>query len=412
MLQRILIPLLLVALIDTYFFQIVRTLTADLSDKNRWVFQGGYWLMSAAVYVLITASILPGLISHSGRYITFSIILISVSSKLFGVLFLFLEDIGRMVEYAYDNFTGQNEGLSGRRDFISKVGLTLFSLPFVTLLYGMMAKVMKMGTKEVELFIPKLPKGWDGAVVAQISDLHVGSLSSTELIDRAAELINEKGADVTVLTGDLVNSIASEANPFVDALSKIQGKLGKFSILGNHDYGIYNEWENDEAKYMNDRHMEQIHADSGFTLLKNANRRLERNGDHISILGSENWGASRHFPKFGNLKQTMAGVPNDDVKILLSHDPTHWDSEVIKDTDIDLTLCGHTHGFQFGMEIPGFVKWSPVQYVYKHWAGLYENAGQYLYVNRGLGFLGYMGRVGMTPEVTFITLRSGTPPAA
>jgi hypothetical protein len=151
--------------------------------------------------------------------------------------------------------------------------------------------------------------------------------------------------------------------------------------------------------------MEKIHADSGFDLLKNANRRLERNGDYISILGSENWGASRHFPKFGDLKKTISGVPSNDVKVLLSHDPTHWDSEVLEQTDIDLTLSGHTHGFQFGMEIPGFVKWSPVQYVYKHWSGLYEKAGQYLYVNRGLGFLGYMGRVGMTPEVTFITLR-------
>lgn len=405
MIQKALIPFILVALIDLYFFQAIKTISIDLPDKTRWAIQCGFWALSAMIYLMIFISVSPGFINQGNRYIFFSIILISVVSKLSGSFFLLLEDITRLGQSLIGMFGGNGFSVEGRRGFISKVGLAIFSLPFATLLYGMMARVSKMATKNIELHLPNLPMGWDGAVIAQISDLHVGSLSSSDLIDRAAEIINERQPEITVLTGDLVNSEAIEADNFVDALSKIQGKLGKFSILGNHDYGIYREWGSEAEKLANDRHMEKIHADSGFDLLKNANRRLERNGDKISILGSENWGSSRHFPKFGDLKKTMKGVPETDVKILLSHDPTHWDSEVLEKTDIDLTLSGHTHGFQFGMEIPGFVKWSPVQYVYKHWSGLYEKAGQYLYVNRGLGFLGYMGRVGMTPEVTFITLR-------
>lgn len=405
MIQRALVPIVLVLLIDLYFFQAIKTISADWPDRTRLAVHLGFWLFSALVYGLILVSISPGIIEQGNRYFLFSIILISVVSKLFGSFFLLLEDITRLAQSAVGMFGGDGFTINGRRDFVSKVGLTVFSLPFATLLYGMVARVTKMSTKNIELVLPNLPLGWDGAVIAQISDLHVGSLSSPELIDRASDIINEKQPDVTVLTGDLVNSEASEADNFVQALATIDGKLGKFSILGNHDYGIYRQWNSEEEKVANDKHMEQVHADSGFDLLKNANRRLERNGDHISILGSENWGASRHFPKFGDLNKTMQGVPQEDVKILLSHDPTHWDSEVLKNSNIELTLSGHTHGFQFGMEIPGFVKWSPVQYVYKHWSGLYEKAGQYLYVNRGLGFLGYMGRVGMTPEVTFITLR-------
>lgn len=403
--QKALVPIVLVFLVDLYFFQAIRTVSVDWPDRTRMAVQGGFWLLSFLVYGLILISISPGSIEQGNRYFLLSIILISVVSKLFGSFFLLLEDLTRIAQSAFGFASGDGFSVNGRRDFVSMVGLTVFSLPFATLLYGMVARVSKMSTKNVELILPNLPLGWNGAVIAQISDLHVGSLSSPELIERASEIINKKQPDVTVLTGDLVNSEASEADDFVEALSSIKGKLGKFSILGNHDYGIYRQWGSDAEKIANDRHMEQVHADSGFDLLKNDNRRLERNGDHISILGSENWGASRHFPKFGDLKKTMRGVPEKDVKILLSHDPTHWDSEVLENTDIDLTLSGHTHGFQFGMEIPGFVKWSPVQYVYKHWSGLYEKAGQYLYVNRGLGFLGYMGRVGMTPEVTFITLR-------
>jgi uncharacterized protein len=220
-------------------------------------------------------------------------------------------------------------------------------------------------------------------------------------------LINQRNVDLLLFTGDMVNAVASEAEPFVEAMSAMKANIGKFSVLGNHDYGDYAKWKTVNEKLANMEHLTSIQSRSGFDLMKNENRLVERNGDSIYLLGLENWGASKHFPKYGDLEKTMTQIPPNSVKILLSHDPSHWEQQVIGKTDIDLALAGHTHGFQFGIEIPGFIKWSPVQYIYKQWAGLYEKAGQYLYVNRGMGFLGYMGRVGIPAEVTFLTLRTG-----
>ncbi len=405
MILRSLVPILLLGLLDLYFFQAIRTLTSGSPDRIRFIIQTLFWISSFSVYAMVIASVDPQNLTSGLRSIFLSFILISVVSKLSGILALSIEDIARLIGYAGRSITEDEASIASRRGFVSTISLALFTLPFATLAYGMMAKVSRMSTKRIDLKIPKLPDGWDGAVIAQISDLHVGSLSSPELIEKAAQIIADENPDLTVFTGDLVNAVASEAEPFIESLSKIKGKLGQFSILGNHDYGIYHQWDDSESKKKNEQLIQQIHAQSGFDLLRNENRRLERNGDYISLLGCENWSASQHFPKFGDLNKTMAGVPEKDVKVLLSHDPTHWDAEVVAKTDIALTLSGHTHGFQFGMDIPGFVKWSPVQYVYKRWSGMYKEAGQFLYVNRGLGFLGYMGRVGMTPEVTFITLR-------
>lgn len=326
---------------------------------------------------------------------------------MFGSLFLGIEDIVRLVEWIIGWFSDDGISLKGRRSAFSKISLTLFSIPFISMIYGMVGNAFRMTAKEVEVWLPKLPEGWDGAVIAQVSDMHLGSLSSTAIVDRAAELINKRQVDLLLFTGDMVNAVASEAEPFVESMAKIKAKLGKYSVLGNHDYGDYASWDTVNDKVANLQQLEDIQARSGFRLLKNESKSVSRNGDSITLLGLENWGASKHFPKYGDLEKTSANIPAEAVKILMSHDPSHWEQQVTGKTDIDLALAGHTHGFQFGIEIPGFIKWSPVQYVYKQWAGLYEQAGQYLYVNRGLGFLGYMGRVGIPSEVTFITLRKG-----
>lgn len=405
--MRFVIPLLLLFALDLYFFQAVKTLSADLTNRPRFVAYTIYWGVALLIYLIMIAALGVIEVERTTRYYLGSFIMISVVSKLFGSLFLGIEDLVRLVESVIDAFSPDGFALKGRRMAFSKIGLTLFSLPFISMIYGMVGNAFRMTTKEVDVWLAKLPDGWDGAVIAQVSDMHLGSLSTTAIVDRAAELINNRQVDLLLFTGDMVNAVASEAEPFVRSMANIKAKLGKYSVLGNHDYGDYATWNTVNDKVANLEQLADIQTRSGFRLLKNENEIITRNGDSISLLGLENWGASKHFPKYGDLEKTLANVPVDSVKILMSHDPSHWEQQVTGKTDIDLALAGHTHGFQFGIEIPGFIKWSPVQYVYKQWAGLYERGGQFLYVNRGLGFLGYMGRVGIPAEVTFITLRKG-----
>lgn len=403
--MRFIIPLILLFALDLYFFQAIRTLSTDFGNRPRLLVYTIYWGFSLLIYLMMIAALEAVDVERTTRYYLGSFIMISVVSKLFGSLFLGIEDLVRLVESIIGVISQDGFALKGRRRAFSKIGLTLFSLPFISMIYGMVGNAFRMTAKEVDVWLPKLPDGWDGAVIAQVSDMHLGSLSSTTIVDRAADLINQRQVDLLLFTGDMVNAVASEAEPFVRSMANINAKLGKYSVLGNHDYGDYANWNTVNDKVANLEQLADIQARSGFRLLKNESVSVSRKGESISLLGLENWGASKHFPKYGDLEKTLSNVPVDSVKILMSHDPSHWEQQVTGKTDIDLALAGHTHGFQFGIEIPGFIKWSPVQYVYKQWAGLYERAGQFLYVNRGLGFLGYMGRVGIPAEVTFITLR-------
>lgn len=329
--------------------------------------------------------------------------------KLVAGIFLIIDDVVRLIQYVY-NFAAQlfksedkSVPLHERRQFIVKSGLALASIPFASMLFGITKGKYWYTIKNIPLTYKSLPKSFSGFRVVQISDVHAGSFDSKEDVARGIKMINDLNPDVILFTGDLVNNKADEIEPYINLFSSLNAKYGKFSTLGNHDYGDYVKWESDEAKQANMDKLFGLHKKMGFDLLNNENRQIQKDGEFINIIGVENWGRPP-FPQHGDLDQALVGVQPEEFNILMSHDPTHWSMKVIENPmPIELTLSGHTHGMQFGVEIPGW-KWSPVKYIYKNWAGLYEKDEQKLYVNRGFGFLGFPGRVGMWPEITLIEL--------
>jgi predicted MPP superfamily phosphohydrolase len=326
--------------------------------------------------------------------------------KLLVVSFLILDDALRVlkfgIQHLYDLFTTNSKGvdLENRRQFLVRLGLGVASIPFASMLYGITRGKYNFKVKTVQLKFPSLPKAFEGFRMVQISDIHAGSFDSVDDVQRGVDLINAQNADVVFFTGDLVNSDSREIEPYKATFKRIESKV--YAVLGNHDYGDYKKWPSKKAKQDNFELLEKHQKDMGFDLLKNEHRLLERDGEKIAVIGLENWGSS--FVKHGDLDTALAGVDKEAFKILLSHDPSHWDLKTIPhQTHVDLTLAGHTHGMQFGVDIP-WLKWSPVKYKYPRWSGLYQEASQYLYVNRGFGFLGFPGRVGMWPEITVIEL--------
>jgi hypothetical protein len=291
---------------------------------------------------------------------------------------------------------------------VAKVSIITAAIPFSAMLYGMARTAFDYTIKKKTLVFPNLPEAFDGLKVVQISDMHSGSFAGIDNIRKAFDLILEQQADLIFFTGDMVNNLAAEVEPFKEQLYRLKAPMGVYSVLGNHDYGDYAQWPNEVDKRANLQRLMAIQRGAGWNLLMDEHRILERNGQQMAVVGIQNWGASLRFPKYGNMPKAVKGTEQVPFKILLSHDPSHWDAQVrTEHKSVDLTLSGHTHGFQFGIEIPGF-KWSPVQYVYKQWAGLYQEGAQYLYVNRGLGFLGFMGRIGIPPEITVLELKRGT----
>jgi predicted MPP superfamily phosphohydrolase len=279
------------------------------------------------------------------------------------------------------------------------------ALPFSALLYGMVKGKYNFKVLKYNLEFDDLPTSFDGYQITQISDVHSGSFDNREKIEYAINLINKQKSDVLLFTGDMVNNMAEEMLPWKDLFSTLSAKDGKFSVLGNHDYGDYVSWESEEAKSSNLTDLKNIQKEMGFDLLLNDSRYLQKGEDRIALIGVENWGRGG-FKKAGDLKKAVSKIGEDDFKILMSHDPSHWEDQVLKDDyHYHLTLSGHTHGMQFGIEIPGWIKWSPAKWRYKYWAGVYEEMGQMINVNRGFGFLGYPGRVGIWPEITVITLK-------
>ena len=333
--------------------------------------------------------------------------LIFVVPKILIAVVLFGEDIFRFFKAVIVHFVGDNDGgkfMPTRRRFVSQVALGLATIPFASLLYGMTIGKYNFKVIKKTLNFSDLPDSFDGMTITHISDVHSGSFDNPEKIQYAIDLINEQNSDIVLFTGDIVNTHATEMHPWIETFKKIHNPvLGKYSVLGNHDYGEYSEWSSEEAKEENFREIKDLHRQIDFKLLLNENVKIQKGNDSIRLVGVENWG--KHFKKAGDLNIASNGVENNEFKILMSHDPSHWDSEVQHDErNFHLTLSGQTHGFQFGIEIPGFLKWSPVQYVYKQWAGLYENTGRFIYVNRGFGFHAFPGRVGIMPEITVITL--------
>lgn len=402
---KILIPAVMIFLLDYYAFQALKTVSGSWSQVTRNIVYSIYWLVPFIAVATMAAGaygFLEGLNKTTYTFLR-SFLTIAYVAKIPMVALLLVDDLRRLFVYAQERYTGTTTYSKSRSEFLATTGIILGALPFVTLIYGIVRNRYRYKVFRETVKIANLPERLRGLKIVQISDIHSGSFDQIDPVKRAVDLINEEEADLVFFTGDLVNSIAVEMINYIDVFSEIRAKHGVFSVLGNHDYGDYHAWESKEAKEANLDSLKAIHRQMGWDLLLNENRILEVNEEKFAVIGVENYSASAHFPKYGDLKKAYVGAEGMPLKLLLSHDPSHWESQIL-DTDIDITFSGHTHGMQFGIEIPGWFKWSPVKYAYKQWAGLYEQGKQYLYVNRGLGFLGYPGRVGILPEITVIEL--------
>jgi predicted MPP superfamily phosphohydrolase len=386
--------------LEVYIFQAIRTLT-----DNFWV-RLGYIVLSLAVYGVFAYEV-----SHFQRsdrsteraQITISLFLIFILPKIFIVLFLLVDDIFRTGGYLVGLTRPTENFFPERRKFLSLMGLGLGGVLSALFIDGITFGKYRHKVRRVKVKFANLPKSFKGYKVIQISDVHSGSFSDPSKLQHAIDLINEQDPDLVLFTGDMVNNIADEFKPFIPLFSKIKAKDGKFAVLGNHDYGDYVKWNSKDEQNKNLETLIDYQREAGFDMLRNENRIIEKDGEKIYILGVENWGL-KPFPQYGDIDKALENVPQDATKILMSHDPTHFDYVVKKHPkDIHLTLSGHTHGMQFGLDLKN-IKWSPVQYRYPKWADLYESEGKMLYVNRGFGVLGYPGRVGVLPEITLFEL--------
>jgi uncharacterized protein len=413
MLGRFLVFFLIIAAIELYFLQAVKGFAQDFGPGRR----------NAIVYTSYAFAVLSFVIGIVGmfypppnwnmffRFVS-AIVLILALCKLFGISFLLIDDILRLFRWLFSTLKRSitegsltaGEPIS-RIKFFSQLALTFTIIPAIGFLYGMVRGAYKYRVHRVVVPSPKVPLAFDGFKILQISDIHTGSFLDNSALQRAFDIAMEQGADLIAFTGDLVNNVAAETEDYLDIYKKLKAPHGVYSVLGNHDYGDYVQWDSAEAKRKNLERLKSIHHESGWRLLMNEHVVVEKNGEKIAVLGIENWGANMHFPKYGKMAEAHTGTQDYPFKVLLSHDPSHWEKQVrLEYPDVDLTLSGHTHGMQMGIEIPGF-KWSPVKYFYKFWAGLYKQDNQFLYVNRGLGFLGYPGRLGIWPEITVIELQ-------
>lgn len=407
--MRWIVPILILIVLQWYSFQAVKTLTSQ-----KWI-----WVCYFAAVVLIIGNLVvhtlvlersvvmePRLMYAIGFFISLFVFQMIIT------LILLSEDVFRIPQtiYAYfSKFPGQTEFTPARRAFVSKLAIGIASIPLVSLLYGMYHGKYNYKVLKYTLTFDDLPEAFDGFTLTQISDLHSGSFDNVEKVNYGIDLVNQQNSDVIFFTGDLVNNKTAEVLPWMEHFSKLSAPHGVYSVLGNHDYGDYTQWNTNDEKSNNFRTLCDVQKEMGWDLLLNESRFIEKSGERIALVGVENWGMGG-FKRAGDLNKSLAQVSDSDFKILLSHDPSHWEAEVLPHPyKIHLTLSGHTHGMQFGIDIPGWFKWSPVQWRYKQWAGLYEQNQQHINVNRGFGFLAYPGRVGMWPEISVITLKRAKP---
>ena len=402
---------LVIFLLDLYVFQALKTVSQQGSERGRQAIFVTYWVVS--FFTIATMLSFPYLqflqSSKIFRNYVFAILIGLFLAKLIGSLFFVADDIRRgalvLMNKIFPLSGAQYMGPEGqgipRSTFLSWLGLGLGGTLFGTLLFGFSNKY-NYQVKKIKLSFKNLPAAFKGMRMVHISDIHSGSFQDIRAVNKGIDLILKQQPDLIVFTGDLVNDRATEMEPYQNSFGRLTAPLGVFSTLGNHDYGDYVQWPTAQAKVDNLEALKKVHANMGWRLLMNEHVVLEKNGEKIALLGIENWGAKARFPKYGKMDLAHPGTENIPFKILLSHDPSHWDAQVLPEyPGIDLMLSGHTHGMQFGLENPYF-KWSPVQWMYKQWAGLYEQGSQKLYVNRGYGFIGYPGRVGILPEITVI----------
>ncbi|MEY5069111.1 MAG: hypothetical protein RLZ47_973 [Bacteroidota bacterium] len=409
---------LLLLLLDLYLYKAIKAIRPNWSAKQKRVFTYGWWGYS----ILITLGVFIGVyfnIRLTLRSILMVAFFLSSVAKLFFLPFVVMDDFRRSMLWMRKKYEGKKkaeimppvevgEPIS-RSQFLVKAGLLAAAMPISSLSFGILTGAYDYQLRRQKLFLPNLPKAFDGLQIAQISDVHSGSFYNKKAVLGGVEMLLGEKPDAIFFTGDLVNNIASEMNEYQDIFSKLKAPLGVFSVLGNHDYGdYYYGREPSKAKAENLAQLKKTHQNMGWDLLLNENRRLKVDGEEIAILGIENWGAGR-FAKYGRLDHAVQGTEDAPVKLLLSHDPSHWRAQVLPDyPQIDAMFSGHTHGMQFGIRNE-FIQWSPVQYIYKEWAGLYQEGHQQIYVNVGYGFLGYPGRLGMLPEITLFELKSGQP---
>ncbi|MCT4698340.1 metallophosphoesterase [Tenacibaculum haliotis] len=404
LLVAIVIISILIIVFEGYAFQAIKTITKNKFIRYGWLFIG---LLAYAnfFYTIISSD------RNSGQTPQFQwavgMLLMALIPKLFILVIMFGEDVIRIIGKGI-SFLSSNETkpLAGRRSFVAKLALGIAAIPFASILYGIFKGKYNYKVIKYQLSFKDLPDAFDGFTITQVTDIHSGSFTNKEEISYGVDLINEQKSDLLLFTGDIVNNFAHEMDDWIDVFKKLEAPVGKYSILGNHDYGDYSKWKNEEDKAANFKAIKGIHPKIGFELLCNENRYIEKDGQKIALVGVENWG--KGFNQKGDLKKASEGINKEDFKILMSHDPSHWEYKVKKDDfNYQLTLSGHTHGLQFGIEIPGWFKWSPSQYVYKQWAGLYKEFGRYINVNRGFGYHAFPGRVGIWPEITVIELKKG-----
>lgn len=400
--QRIIFLILILIVIEFYSFvafrQIFKSKIINITYLIATIGMIGY-----LVYNLVNLDFRQGQTNHS--LFIFSLTLLYLIPKITLAIPVLLEDIIRLIRIIFNLITQQKLLIPNRITLISIIAIALSSIPFIAILYGIYNGKYNFKVTEKTLFFDDLPDEFDGIRILQLSDIHSGSLNNKEKVGKAIELINQQNFDVLFFTGDLVNNFAHEMTPWIDVFKQIKNpQFGKYSVLGNHDYGEYVQWTNQSEKNENFEKIKQIHQQIGFQLLLNENIALTKNISKIFVVGVENWG--HNFKQKGDIELASKKLNAEDFKIVLSHDPTHYKYQLANHSkNFQLTLSGHTHGLQFGIEIPDWFKWSPIQYIYEHWAGLYEKNQRFLYVNRGFGFHAYSGRVGIWPEITILELK-------
>ncbi len=395
-------------LIDFYIFHVLKIMLNGASIGVRTAVSYGYWFLCIAS--LGSFLLFPFVVNPYFRQYIFSIGIGWVITQITLVLFFLVDDVrrgtfwtmGKVASTAGAKFLNTENGIP-RSTFLNWLGVGVSSTLFFSLLYGFGNKY-KYQLVHKKVTLKNLPAAFKGFKIVHISDIHSGSLKEKEAVQKGIDLIQKQQPDLVLFTGDLVNDRATEMELWKDVFGQLSATKGVYSTLGNHDYGDYVQWPSKQAKMENLNALQQVHASMGWRLLMNENVAIEHQGAKINLVGIENWGAKARFPKYGQMDKAMNGLDPNEVIVLMSHDPSHWEAQVITEyPQVDLMLSGHTHGMQFGLENPYF-KWSPVQWVYKQWAGLYQQGEQQLYVNRGFGFLGYPGRVGIMPEITVLEL--------
>ncbi len=401
--------LLVLVALEIYGYRAMSAVTRDVSGWWIKVFKIGYLVMSVYSITLILTVYLGYELPKEGGYYRyfFSLLMAWVLLIMVYSSFLLIDDLRRLIVWMIGGL--EPGSWKPRSNFLYYAGALAGLLPFVALTYGMIRNMYNFKKYRTDVPISGLPAELEGLKIIQISDIHSGTFTRVPAVAKVVEMINEEQPDLILFTGDLVNEVADEVEPYVPIFARLKAKYGVYSVLGNHDYGDYvrGPERKDFDKQGNLEKLEALQKQMGWTLLRDRNELIDIKGKTLGLIGMENASAKEYFRNYGDIEKAYPGVESADVKILMSHDPSYWRSAILKKfDDIALTLSGHTHGFQFGIEIPGFIKWSPVKYQYAEWAGLYSEGNQHLYVNRGLGCLGYPGRVGILPEISVLNLKN------